>query len=90
MSTIDLSGITSLTVQINALTQAKAQTTDPAAKALLDAQISMYTAQLSAAAAHAQAQSDAQSNILDNLGLFATLTSAVGNNAPSIIALFKK
>jgi hypothetical protein len=90
MSTIDLSTITGLTVQINALQQSKNSVTDPAAKALLDAQIAMLSAQLSAAAQHAQAQSDAQSNILDNLGLFATLSSTVGNAAPSIIALFKR
>lgn len=90
MSTIDLSGITSLTVQINALQTAKAQVTDPNAKALIDAQIAMYSAQLSAAAQHAQSQSDAQGNILDSLGLFSTLTAAVGSGAPAIIALFKK
>jgi hypothetical protein len=90
MSTIDLSSITGLTVQINALQQAKAGTTDPSAKALLDAQITMLTAQLTAAANHAQAQSDAQSNLLDGLGLFATLSSTVGSSAPSIVALFRK
>ena len=90
MSTVDLSNITGLTVQINSLQQAKAQLTDPNAKALLDAQIAMYSAQLSAAAQHAQAQADSQSNILDSLGLFATLSSVVGSQAPSIIALFKR
>jgi hypothetical protein len=89
MSTIDLSKITGLTVQINSLNQAKAAMTDPAAKSLIDAQITMLSAQLSAEAQHAQSQSDAQSNILDNLGLFSTLTAAVGSSAPSIIALFK-
>jgi FlxA-like protein len=89
MSTIDLSKITGLTVQISSLNAAKAAMTDPAARSLIDAQISMLSAQLAAEAQHAQSQSDAQSNILDNLGLFSTLTAAVGSNAPSIIALFK-
>lgn len=90
MSAIDLSKITGLTVQINSLQTAKNSMTDPNAKSLIDAQIAMLSAQLSAEAQHAQAQSDAQSNILDNLGLFATLSSTVGQAAPSIIALFKK
>lgn len=87
---IDLDTITGLTVQLNALNQAKATVTDPAAKALIEAQVATITAQLSAAAAHAQAQSDAQSNMLDSLGLFATLSQVVGNAAPSIISLFKR
>lgn len=90
MSAIDLSKITGLTVQISALNQAKAATADPSARALLEAQVNMLSAQLAAEAQHAQAQSDAQSNMLDSLGLFATLTSVVGTAAPSIISLFKR
>ena len=87
---VDLSGIVDLTAQLTALQQAASSTVDPSAKAILQAQISIISAQLSAKAQHAQAQADASSNILENLGLFSTLTTAVGANAPSIIALFKR
>ena len=86
---IDLSSIAGLTVQINALQTSAASITDPGAKALVNAQISMLTAQLTAEVQHAQAQADASSNMLNGLGLFATLSQTVGAAAPSIIGLFK-
>jgi hypothetical protein len=90
MSQVDLSSITNLTVQINALQQTAQSVSDPGAKALIQAQITMLSAQLTAQVQHAQAQSDASANLLDGLGLFATLSSVVGTSAPSIIALFKR
>ena len=90
MSTsIDLSAITGLTVQINALQQSMNSMPDGPAKQMLGAQISMLSAQLAAEAQHAQAQSDAASNLLNGLGLFATLSNTVGTLAPTIVGLFK-
>ena len=86
---IDLTHISSLTVQINALQTAVASTADPGAKALIQAQITMLSAELTSEVGHAQAQADASSNMLNGLGMFATLTSVVGGAAPSIIGLFK-
>lgn len=88
--TSGLGTIVSLTTQINALQTAMNQTTDPAAKAIISAQLAVLTAQLSAEAQHQQSQADASANLLNGLGLFATLTSVVGNGAPSILALFKR
>ena len=82
--------IVGYTVQLNSLQQQLALTTDPTVKAFLQSQITMISAQLSAEAAHQQAQADASSNMLNSLGLFATLTNAVGTAAPSILALFGK
>ncbi len=87
---VDLSNITSLTVQIGALQQQLANITDPGAKSLIQAQVMMLQAQLSAEAQHAQAQVDASNNLLSSLGLFATLSGIVGSAAPSIINLFVK
>ena len=86
---IDLTHISSLTVQISSLQSAEAGVSDPSAKALINAQITMLSAQLNAEVAHAQSQADASSNMLNGLGMFATLTSVVGGAAPSIIGLFK-
>ena len=87
---VDPSVIVGYTVQLNALQQQLAVATDPTIKAFLQSQVSMISAQLTAEASHPQAQADASSNMLDSLGLFATLTGVVGNAAPSIIALFKR
>ena len=87
---VDPSVIVGYTVQLNALQTQLAATTDPAAKAFIQAQVAVLSAQLSAEAQHQQAQADASSNLLNGLGLFTTLTSAVGSAAPSILALFKK
>lgn len=87
---IDLSQLTTLTVQIDALEKGLNQMTDPAAKSLVQAQIVMLQAQLSAQAQHMQTQADASNNLLDQLGLFQTLNNMVGNVAPAIISLFKK
>ena len=54
---IDLDNIVSQTVQINALNQQIDKATDPNAKAYLQAQVGVLTAQLAATAQHAQAQS---------------------------------
>jgi hypothetical protein len=88
-SNTGLGTIVSLTTQIDALQKSLAMTTDPSAKAFIQAQIAVYTAQLSAEAQHQQTQADASANLLNGLGLFATLTGVVGNQAPSIINLFK-
>ena len=85
-----LADITSLTTQIAALNQQADLTTDPAARAILHAQVQVLTAQLTAEAQHQQAQADASANLLNGLGLFATLSGLVGNNAPTIINLFKR
>jgi hypothetical protein len=89
MSNIDMTAIVSLTTEINALQQALNATTDPSAKANIQAQLSVATAQLTSTAQHQQAQADASANILDSLGLFATLGQVVGTNAPTILNLFK-
>ena len=88
-SSSGLGAIVSLTTQINALQNALAQTADPAAKAIISAQLAVLTAQLSAEAQHQQSQADASANLLNGLGLFSTLSGIVGGNAPSIINLFK-
>lgn len=91
MATSDSLGtIVSLTTQINALNSTLNQTTDPAAKAIISAQISVLSAQLQAEAAHQQAQADASANLLNGLGLFATLSGLVGTSAPTVINLFKR
>ena len=87
---VDPSVIVGYTVQLNALQTQLATATDPTVKAFLQSQIGMVSSQLSAEAQHQQAQADASSNLLNGLGLFTTLTSAVGGAAPSIIALFHK
>lgn len=87
---IDLSTLTSLTVQIDALNKQLPLMTDPGAKSLVQAQVIMLQAQLASEAQHMQAQADASSNLLDGLGLFQSLTTLVGNSAPTIISLFKK
>ena len=89
MAGIDLTHIASLTVQINALQQSAASVQDPGAKALINAQITMLSAQLTAEVSHAQSQADASSNMLNGLGLFQTLSQTVGQAAPAIINLFK-
>ncbi len=89
MATVDLNTIVNLTTQINALQQVINSTSDPAARAMLQGQLAVLTAQLTATAQHQQAQVDASNNILENLGLFSTLSGLVGGSAPSIIALFK-
>lgn len=89
MSTVDLSSIVSLTQQLNTVQQLAQSATDPTVKAMLNAQIAQLSAQLAATASHAQAQADASSNIMNSLGLFATLSQTVGTMAPSIISLFK-
>jgi hypothetical protein len=87
---VDLSLITGYTVQLAALNSQAATATDPTVKALLAAQIATVTAQLSGEAQHQQSQLDASNNTLNTLGLFSTLTAAVGTAAPTIISLFTK
>lgn len=89
MATVDLTSIVSLTGQIANLQGQLTAATDPTLKLLLQSQIASLTAQLSSEAQHAQAQSDASSNLLNTLGLFTTLTNTVGTLAPSIISLLK-
>lgn len=93
MSQINLDQITQLTAQLQALNSQISVTTDPTVKALLQSQANVITQQLQAAAAHAQANVDSTNNLLDGLGLFATLNSALGGmaqNLPNILSLFKK
>lgn len=85
-----LSDIVSLTTQIKALQNAINTTNDPSAKAILNAQLQIVSAQLEAEAQHQQSQADASANLLNGLGLFATLAGVAGNSAPSIINLFKR
>jgi hypothetical protein len=89
MSTVDLSLITGYTVQLAALQSQAATATDPTVKAMLNSQITTVTAQLAGEAQHQQSQVDASNSTLNALGLFSTLTSAVGTAAPTILALFK-
>ena len=86
---MDFSAVTGLTTQIKALQDASAAASDPTVKALLNSQATVAAAQLNAELTHMQAQSEASSNLLSEMGLFATLTSVVGGAAPSIIALLK-
>ena len=89
MSTVDLSNLVSLTGQLQA-TQAQAgAATDPTLKAMLNSQVAILSAQIATEATHTQGQIDASNNALNTLGLFSTLTTAVGSAAPSILALFK-
>ena len=87
---VDPSVIVGYTVQLSALQSQLAAATDPTVKSFLQAQIATISAQLSAEAQHQQAQADASSTIMSSLGLFATLSNAVGTAAPSILALFEK
>ena len=87
---VDPSVIVGYTVQLSSLQSQINATTDPTVKAFLQSQISTVSAQLAAEAQHQQAQADASSTIMNSLGLFATLSNAVGTAAPSILALFKK
>lgn len=87
---VDFSSVTSLAAQVQALQTAASAATDPTVKAMLTSQAQVAQTQLAANLTHMQAQADASSNMLDTMGLFSTLTSAVGSAAPSIIALFKK
>ena len=86
---IDFTSVTNLTASIKAYQDAGAATTDPTVKALMASQASVASAQLTAELNHMQAQSDASSNMLNTMGLFATLTSAVGSAAPMIVGLLK-
>lgn len=90
MATVDMSTIISLTTQINALQSQLAVATDPSVKSMLTSQIAVAEAQLQAEAQHQQSQVDASNNLLNGLGLFATLNASVGSLAPSIISLFAK
>ena len=90
MMAVDFSGVTALAAQIKALQDAAAQATDPTVKAMLMSQAQVAQTQLAANLTHMQSQADASSNLLDSLGLFQTLTTAVGQAAPSIISLFTK
>ncbi len=90
MSAVDLSNIVSLTTQINALQTQAASATDPSVKAMLTSQIAVAEAQLQTEAQHQQSQIDASNNLLNNLGLFATLNSTVGTLAPTVLSLFAK
>ena len=85
---VDLTVITGLTVQINSVRGQISAATDPTVKAILSNQLETLEAQLSAEATHQQAQLDASNNIMSSLGLFSTLTSVVGNSAPTILTLF--
>jgi hypothetical protein len=89
MSTVDLSNLVSLTGQLQATQAQSNAATDPTVKAMLNAQVAMLTAQINTEATHTQSQIDASNNALNTLGLFSTLTTAVGSAAPSILALFK-
>lgn len=90
MSAVDLSNIVSLTTQINALQTQAASATDPSVKAMLTSQIAVAEAQLQTEAQHQQSQIDASNNLLNNLGLFATLNNTVGTLAPTVLSLFAK
>lgn len=85
---VDLSVITGLTVQIDALEQEALSATDPATKALFAAQVRIAQAQLKAEAARQEASLASSNTIMSALGLFSTLTQVVGNNAPTILTLF--
>ena len=87
---VDPSVIVGYTVQLASLQKQLAIATDPTVKGFLQSQITTVEDQLSAEAQHQQSQADASSNIMNSLGLFATLSNAVGTAAPSILALFKK
>lgn len=87
---VDFSQVTALAAQIKALQDAANTATDPTVKAMLNSQAQVAQTQLAANLTHMQSQADASSNLLDTMGLFSTLTNAVGSAAPSIIALFKK
>lgn len=86
---VNLDNIVSLTTQINALRGQAERLPDGPAKQLLEAQVAGLEAQLTAEAQHQQAQVEASQNIMSSLGLFATLTNVVGQQAPAIISLFK-
>jgi len=90
MATDSMAEIVRLTTQINALQQVMSTTTEPAAKSIISAQLAVLTAQLTSTAQHAQAQIDNSNSIIENLGLFSTLSSLVGQSAPSIIAMIRK
>ena len=87
---VDLSSIVSLTGQLQVAQTQAAAATDPTVKALLNAQIASLTAQINNEATHTQSQIDASNNALNTLGLFSTLTTAVGSAAPALISLFTK
>ena len=86
---IDFTSVTNLTASIKAYQDAGAASTDPTVKALMASQASVASAQLTAELTHMQAQSDASSNMLNTMGLFATLTNAVGTAAPMIVGWLK-
>ena len=93
MATVDLSSIASYAAQIDALNKQIAVTADPTVKSLLQSQVAVLTAQMQAAATHAQAQIDSNNSFLDNMQLWTVLNSGLGSIAggiPAIIGLFKK
>ena len=87
---VDLSNLVQYTVQLSALQQAQNSTTDPAAKAVLAAQISTLQAQITAEAQHQQTQAENQSMLLNTIGMTTQLGQLAGSLAPTIINLFKK
>ena len=86
---VDLTNLVSLTGQLQATQAQVASATDPTVKAMLSAQEAMLSAQINTEATHTQGQIDATNNTMNTLSLFSTLTQAVGNAAPSLLALFK-
>ena len=86
---IDFTAVTSLTSQIKAYQDQIAVATDPTVKALLTSESAVASAQLNAELTHMQAQSDASSNMINTMGLFATLSQVAGTAAPMIVGLLK-
>lgn len=93
MAQVDLTQIAQLTAQLSAVNTQIAAATDPTVKAFLNSQAAVLTQQIQAEATHAQMQVDATNNLLDGLGLFATLNQVLAgasSQIPSILSLFKK
>jgi len=92
MSTVDLSGIAMQTAQLKGLQDAMAQATDPIVKQMLQSQVTALSSQISAGIAHAQAQQEAASNLIDGLNLFSTLQNLAGGlpGVTTIVNLFRK
>ena len=86
---VDLSQLVGYTTQLKSLQDQLAVATDPVIKGFLQSQITTVSAQMTAEATHLQSQSDASSNLLNGLGLFATLSNTIGTAAPAIIGLLK-
>lgn len=92
MATIDFTSVQGDMARLKAFQDQLALTQDPAAKAILQGEVTGLQAAVSAELQHAQAQADATANSMNQLQLmsiFNGLGQTVVSSLPTIVTLFK-